>query len=725
MKKEKKPKDVKKRVLPKKASEKAPEKTGMDSLNDPRLFINRELSWLQFNSRVLEEALDQSQPLLERVKFLSIFGSNLDEFFMIRVSGLRDQLSSSSQERSIDGMLPGEQLQEIRKMLQPFLEKRDKCWEEDLRPKLKDAGISVLSYQSLKKEEKDYLREYFKKEIFPVLTPLAFDPSHPFPHISSLSLNLAVMINDSKKGDRFAWLKVPDLFPRFITIHDKKDGTLEFEPLAKQGRYCLVPLEEVIAANLDTLFPGLKLEASYPFRITRDADIEIEDDEASDLLTTVEEGLDLRHFGIAVKLEVNETMPARIRDILIRNIKVEPYLVFITKSLMGTTDLMQLTKIDRPDLKDSGYIPSVPRIFSGSGDIFSKIRNRDIILYHPYESFTPVVDFIRQASKDPNVLAIKLTLYRTGVNSPIYDALMDARIEGKQVAALVELKARFDEETNIQWARALEKEGVHVVYGLMGMKVHAKLCLVVRRERNGIVRYVHMSTGNYNTITSRIYTDIGLFTCNPAIGEDVTDLFNSLTGYSAKSDYKSLLVAPGRMRKEVLLRIEREIERHRKKADGYIAFKMNSLVDRKIIQALYRASQAGVKIDLQVRGICCLRPGIPGISENIRVTSVVGRFLEHARILYFRNGGKDEMFLGSADMMPRNLDRRIEVLFPVLDEKIKKTIYERILKVHLDDNVKSRLLLPDGTYSRIVPAEGQHETDSQQRLLENRGSWNK
>jgi polyphosphate kinase len=639
---------------------------------------------------------------------------------------LRDQLSSSSQERSIDGMLPGEQLQEIRKMLQPLLEKRDKCWEEDLRPKLKEAGISVLSYQSLKREEKDYLREYFKKEIFPVLTPLAFDPSHPFPHISSLSLNLAVMIGDSKKGDRFAWLKVPDLFPRFITILDKKEGTPEFEPLAKQGRYCLVPLEEVIAANLDTLFPGLKVEASYPFRITRDADIEIEDDEASDLLTTVEEGLDLRHFGIAVKLEVNETMPLRIRDILIRNIKVEPYLVFVTKSLMGTTDLMQLTKINRPDLKDSGYVPSAPRVFSISGDIFSKIRNRDIILYHPYESFTPVVDFIRQASKDPNVLAIKLTLYRTGVNSPIYDALMDARIEGKQVTALVELKARFDEETNIQWARALEKEGVHVVYGLMGMKVHAKLCLVIRRERNGIVRYVHMSTGNYNTITSRIYTDIGLFTCNTAIGEDVTDLFNSLTGYSAKSDYKSLLVAPGRMRKEVLIRIEREIERHQRKADGYIAFKMNSLVDKKIIQALYRASQAGVKIDLQIRGICCLRPGIPGVSENIRVTSVVGRFLEHARILYFKNGGKDEMFLGSADMMPRNLDRRIEVLFPVLDEKIKKTIYERILKVHLDDNVKSRLLLSDGTYSRIVHhAEGQDKTDSQQWLLENRGSWNK
>ncbi len=725
MKKEKKPKDVKKRIAGKKAPEKVSAKTGMDSLNDPGLYINRELSWLQFNSRVLEEALDQSQPLLERVKFLSIFGSNLDEFFMIRVSGLRDQLASGSQERSIDGMLPGEQLQEIRKMLQPLLETRDKCWEEDLRPKLKEAGISVLSYQSLKKEDKDYLREYFRKEIFPVLTPLAFDPSHPFPHISSLSLNLAVMINDSKKGDRFAWLKMPDIFPRFIGIPEKSDDKTEFEPLAKQGRYCFVPLEEVVAANLDTLFPGLKVDASYPFRITRDADIEIEDDEASDLLTTVEEGLDLRHFGIAVKLEVNETMPARIRDILMRNLKVEPYLVFVTKSLMGTTDLMQLAKINRPDLKDTGYIPSVPKVFSGSGDIFSKIRNRDIILYHPYESFTPVVDFIRQASKDPDVLAIKLTLYRTGVNSPIYDALMDARIEGKQVAALVELKARFDEETNIHWARALEKEGVHVVYGLIGMKVHAKLCLVVRREKNGIVRYVHMSTGNYNTITSRIYTDIGLFTCNPAIGEDVTDLFNSLTGYSAKSDFTSLLVAPGRMRKEVLLRIDREIERHRKKADGYIAFKMNSLVDKKIIQALYRASQAGVKIDLQIRGICCLRPGIPGVSENIRVTSIVGRFLEHARIFYFRNGGKDEMFLGSADMMPRNLDRRIEVLFPILYEKIKKTIYERILKVHLDDNVKSRLLLPDGTYSRIVHAEGQDEIDSQQWLLENRGSWNK
>ncbi|HEY9159704.1 MAG TPA: polyphosphate kinase 1 [Desulfomonilia bacterium] len=725
MKKEKKTKAVKKRAAPVKALKKVPIKAGADTFNDPGLYINRELSWLMFNSRVLEEALDQTQPLLERVKFLSIFGSNLDEFFMIRVSGLRDQLSSNSQERSIDGMLPGEQLQEIRKMLQPLLEKRDICWEEDLKPRLKDAGISVLSYQSLKKEEKDYLREYFKKEIYPVLTPLAFDPSHPFPHISSLSLNLAVIVNDSKKGDRFAWLKMPDIFPRFITIPDKKEGSQEFEPLAKQGRYCLVPLEEVVAANLDMLFPGLRVDASYPFRITRDADIEIEDDEASDLLTTVEEGLDMRHFGIAVKLEVNETMPARIRDILMKNLKVEPYLVYVTKSLMGTADLMQLTKINRPDLKDAGYIPSVPKIFSGNGDIFSRIKSRDIILYHPYESFNPVVDFIRQASKDPNVLAIKLTLYRTGVNSPIYDALMDARMEGKQVAALVELKARFDEETNIHWARALEKEGVHVVYGLIGMKVHAKLCLVVRREKNGIVRYVHMSTGNYNTITSRIYTDIGLFTCNPVIGEDVTDLFNSLTGYSAKSDFKSLLVAPGRMRKEVLLRIEREIERHMKKSDGYLAFKMNSLVDKKIIQALYRASEAGVRVDLQVRGICCLRPGIPGISENIRVTSVVGRFLEHARIFYFRNGGKDEMFLGSADMMPRNLDRRIEVLFPILDEKIKNTILNKILKVHLNDNVKSWLLMSDGSYSRVVHTEGQDEMNSQQWLLENRGSWNK
>ncbi len=725
MKKEKKPKTVKKCAAPVKAVKKVPIKAGADSFNDPRLYINRELSWLQFNSRVLEEALDLTQPLLERVKFLSIFGSNLDEFFMIRVSGLREQLSSSSQERSIDGMLPGEQLQEIRKSLQPLLEKRDRCWEEDLKPKLKDVGISVLSYQSLKKEEKDYLKEYFKREIYPVLTPLAFDPSHPFPHISSLSLNLAVIINDSKKGDRFAWLKMPDIFPRFITIPDKKEGAPEFEPLAKQARYCLVPLEEVVAANLDTLFSGLKVDAAYPFRVTRDADIEIEDDEASDLLTTVEEGLDMRHFGIAVKLEVNETMPLRIRDILIKNLKVEPYLVYVTKSLMGTADLMQLTKINRPDLKDAGYIPSIPKIFSGNGDIFSRIKSRDIILYHPYESFNPVVDFIRQASKDPNVLAIKLTLYRTGVNSPIYDALMDARMEGKQVAALVELKARFDEETNIHWARALEKEGVHVVYGLIGMKVHAKLCLVVRREKNGIVRYVHMSTGNYNTITSRIYTDIGLFTCNPTIGEDVTDLFNSLTGYSAKSDFKSLLVAPGRMRKEVLIRIEREIERHTKRADGYLAFKMNSLVDKKIIQALYRASQAGVRIDLQVRGICCLRPGIPGISENIRVTSVVGRFLEHARIFYFRNGGKDEMFLGSADMMPRNLDRRIEVLFPILDEKIKNTIFNKILKIHLDDNVKSRLLMPDGSYSRVIHAEGQGEMNSQQWLLENRGSWNK
>jgi polyphosphate kinase len=725
MKKEKKLKPEKSCKSTERKKPRTQHRNGNDLLDDPKLYINRELSWLKFNSKVLEEALDTSQPLLERVKFLSIFGSNLDEFFMIRVSGLRDLFASNSQERSIDGKLPGEQLQEIRKMLLPLLELRDKCWEDDLKPKLSAQGISVLSYESLKKSDKDYLRNYFKREIFPVLTPLAFDPTHPFPHISSLSLNLAVSVQEQKKGEHFAWLKVPDLFLRFAEIPETKNEDSEFESLTRPGLHTLVPIEEVIAANLDMLFPGLKVTGAHAFRITRDADIEIEDDEASDLLTTVEEGLDARHFGIAVKLEVNDTMPSKIKDVLIRNIKVEPYLVFVTSSLMGTRDLMQLTKINRPDLKDHYYVPYHPRSLSSGTDIFTRIRSRDIILYHPYESFTPVVDFIRQAAKDPQVLAIKLTLYRTGVNSPIYDALMDAREEGKQVAALVELKARFDEETNIQWARALEKEGVHVVYGIVGMKVHAKLCLVVRREKNGIVRYVHMSTGNYNTVTSRIYTDIGLFTCNPVIGEDVSDLFNSLTGYSTKSDYRRLLVAPVSMRKEILKRIEREIERHQKKCDGYIAFKMNSLVDKKIIHALYYASQAGVKIDLQIRGICCLRPGIPGVSENITVTSIVGRFLEHARILYFRNGGKDEMFLGSADLMPRNLDRRVEVMFPIIDERVKLFIYEKILQVHLKDNFKARILTPEGEYVRIVAADGEELINSQQILLEKRGAWGK
>ena len=695
-------------------------------LNDKSLYVNRELSWLQFNRRVLEEALDESHPLLERVKFLAIFSNNLDEFFMIRVSGLREQLAGARFETPPDGMSPAEQLAAIRRELEPMLAQHMRCWKEDLLPKLRLHGIHVLHYRELKGKQRELLRRHFAKDIFPALTPLAFDPGHPFPHISNLSLNLAVVVNDPVKGERFARLKVPaNVCPRLIRIpSEDRAGSMADLGLEEVKANNFVWAEEVVAANLDMLFPGLEIKAAYPFRVTRDADIEIEEDEASDLLDAIETGVGLRYFGKAVRLEVDAAMPERIRAMLAQNLELQPYQVYTVDGPLGMADLMELMKIDRPDLKDPPFAPAVPQPLTTGEDIFSVIRRRNILLYHPYDSFTPVVDLVQAAARDPNVLAIKQTLYRVGKNAPVVEALMEARENGKQVAVLVELKARFDEENNIVWAKALERAGVHVVYGLVGLKTHAKLLLIVRREANGIMRYVHMSTGNYNAVTARIYTDIGYFTCDPDIGADISDLFNALTGYSLKRQYRKLLVAPGTMREEILKRIYREIEQHRKHGNGYLAFKMNQLVDKPCIQALYEASQAGVKIDLQVRGICCLRPGIPGISENITVTSIVGRFLEHARIYYFRNGGADEFFVGSADLMPRNLDRRVEQLFPVEDPQYKEALWQ-ILTIHLRDNVKARRMLPDGTYERVQPRPGEEIINSQQWLIEHRGFWNR
>jgi polyphosphate kinase len=552
-----------------------------------------------------------------------------------------------------------------------------------------------------------------------VLTPLAFDPAHPFPHISNLSLNLAVVVNDPPHGERFARVKVANVFPRLVRIPSEEN----VEECAELGltevrANNFVWLEEVIAANLDLLFPGIEVIAVYPFRITRDADLEIKDDEASDLLTNVEEQVEMRHFGSVVRLEVDQAIPERIRDVLLHNLHLEAYQIYTEDSPLGLADAMELTRIDRPDLKDRPFIPNIPRPLSTKENLFAAIRRDDLLLYHPYDSFMPVVDFVREAAHDPQVLAIKQTLYRVGANSPIVNALMEARENGKQVAVLLELKARFDEENNIAWARALEDEGVHVVYGVLGLKTHAKMCQVVRREEQGIQCYVHMSTGNYNTITGRVYTDLSYFTCDPVIGADISDLFNALTGYSRQHTYRKLLVAPDSMRQEILWRIEREIARHRQHGDGYLAFKMNSLVDKACIQALYRASHAGVPIDLQVRGICCLRPGLPGMSETISVTSIVGRFLEHARIYYFRNGGEEEVFLGSADLMPRNLDRRVELLFPVAAPHWRQAIVRDILRVHLRDNVQARRLLPDGSYARLQPPPDEPALHSQDWLLE-------
>jgi polyphosphate kinase len=705
-----------------KTREMLPDKT--IDLNDPSLYINRELSWLQFNRRVLEEALDERHPLMERVKFLSIFSNNLDEFFMIRVSGLRRQLEVGTLKTPPDGMTPVEQLAAIRRELLPDLARQLDCWHYDLLPKLRQAGISVLDYDDLKGRQRRLLRQYFEQEIFPVLTPLAFDPGHPFPHISNLSINLAVVINDPLHGRRFARLKVPGTFPRLVPIpSEEKAEDYERLGLGELMATNFVWLEQVVTANLDILFPGVEIEAAYPFRVTRDADQEIEEDEAADLLATIEESVRMRHFGLAVRLEVDNDMPDRVRDILVSNLRLAPYQVYTVDGPIGTAALMELTRIERPDLKDRPFQPSIPQSLATEESIFSVIRRRNILVYHPYDSFAPVVDFVRQAARDPDVLAIKQTLYRVGPNSPIVAALMKARENGKQVAVLVELKARFDEENNIVWARSLERAGIHVVYGLVGLKTHAKICLVVRRERDSIVRYVHMATGNYNGVTARIYTDIGYFTSDPEIGAEASRLFNALTGYSRDNTYNKLLVAPGMMRQHILERIEREIYRHREHGDGYLAFKMNQLVDKACIEALYRASQAGVKVALQVRGICCLRPGVPGVSDNISVTSIVGRFLEHPRIFYFRNGGDEEVLLGSADLMPRNLDRRVETLFPVGDPHLRDALRDHILDVHLKDNLQARRLLPDGDYERVSPQDGEPELNSQLWMIEHRGIW--
>ena len=693
-------------------------------LKDPSLYVNRELSYLQFNHRVLEEALDGNHPLLERIKFLSIFASNVDEFFMIRVSGLRRQLEVGALKAPPDGMTPAEQLAAIRRQLLPELAQQHECWCEDLLPKLSKAGIQVLSYDQLKRKQRKLMRTYFREEIFPALTPLAFDPGHPFPLISNLSINLAVVVNDVRHGRRFARLKVPNTFPRLLRI-PSEEAADEYQSLglAQAMSNTFVWLEEVVSANLDVLFPGIEIEASYPFRVTRDADPEIEEDEASDLLVAIEEGVRMRHFGSAVRLEIDRSMPDQVRDILITNLGLAPYQVYTAEGPIGLADVMELMEVNRPDLKDKLFQASVPPQLSTEENVFSVIRRHNILLYHPYDSFDPVVRFVREAARDPEVLAIKQTLYRVGPDSPIVAALMDARENGKQVAVLVELKARFDEENNIVWARSLEEAGVHVVYGLVGLKTHAKICLVVRHERDGIRRYVHMATGNYNDVTARVYADLGYFTCDPDLGADLSDLFNALTGYSRKDEYRKLLVAPGKMQEQIIARINREIEQHEKSGDGYIALKMNSLVDEHCIEALYRASQAGVKVDLQPRGICCLRPGVPGVSENIEVTSIVGRFLEHARIYYFRNGGDEEILTGSADLMPRNLYRRVETLFPVEDPSLKVALRDQILKIHLQDNVKARRLLPDGSYEWVEPQDDEPEIDSQSWLIQHRGVW--
>ncbi len=669
-------------------------------LHAPSLYINRELSHIEFNRRVLGEC-EADHPLLERVKFLAIFSSNMDEFFMVRVSGLSQQVKLGITKSQADGLSPREQLAAIHRVVTQLFAQANATWKDLLYPQLVEAGINVLNYDKLKKRAQAKLRDYFEREIFPVLTPLAFDPSRPFPHISNLSLNLSVLIKDPVKGDTsFARVKVPAILPRLVPVKP-----VDPDDLLAPAVQTFVWVEEVIAANLDRLFPGMEIVAAHPFRVTRNTDMEIQEEEADDLLLTMEQNLRQRHFGSVVRLEIAESTPDHIREMLVANMRISNYDVYTTDGPLGLSSLWQLHKLELPDLKDTPYQPRLPEGYRSEENIFKILRQRDIFIHRPFDSFGSVVDYINAAAEDPQVLAIKQTLYRVGPNPPIVRALMKARENGKQVSVLVELKARFDEESNIEWARALEKAGVHVVYGLIGLKTHCKVCLVVRREREGIRRYVHLSTGNYNTMTARLYTDMGIMMTDEGFGADATELFNYLTGYSKQTEYRKFLVAPVKMREQLLGFIKRETELGKK---GHMILKSNSLVDAQIIRALYRASQAGVKVDLIIRGICGLRPGLPDISENIRVFSIVGRFLEHTRIYYFANNGQPDMYIGSADLMPRNIDRRVEVLFPIENPKLQQNILENVLMIYLKDTAKAHVLQASGEY---IPRQALVEDD--------------
>jgi len=688
-------------------------------LASPSLYINREISLLEFQRRVLEEALDEHNPLLERLKFLAIFGSNMDEFFMVRVSGIRKQVEAHIMEVFPDGLTPPEVLAATRKLSLELYGSAMQCLNKKILRRLDKAGIHLIDYHKLTESQSKKADDYFKEVVYPVLTPLALDPGHPFPHISNLSLNLAIAIKDKKGHEKFARLKVPDTLTRLVPIKRssggaRKDGTIPYH-------HYFVWLEQVIMANLASLFPGLEIVAAYPFRIIRDADVEIQEIEADDLLETMQQSIRKRKFASVVKVEIYESMPDPIRELLIENLEIKQNDVYVLPAPLGLSSLWQLyNNVERHDLKFPIYHPVVPKLFKDAmlaGDIFEVIKQRNILLHQPYDSFLPVIDFLRAAARDPNVLAIKQTVYRVGPNAPVVDALLEAIERGKQVAVLVELKARFDEESNIGWARMLEQEGVHVVYGLVGLKVHCKVTMVVRKEGDGIRRYLHLGTGNYNAITSLVYEDLGLFTCDEEIASDITDLFNHLTGYSTRHDFRKLLVAPFNLRSGLEKLVRREIEHAQAGHKAHLIFKANAIVDRHFIDLLYEASQAGVKVDLLVRSMCCLKPGIKGVSDNVKVVSIVGRYLEHSRIYYFHNNGQEEIYLGSADLMERNLTHRVEVVFPVENPGHIRHLRENVLDVYLRDNSRARIMQSDGRYSRLRPKEKEEGIDVQEQFM--------
>ncbi|PMB42189.1 polyphosphate kinase 1 [Fischerella thermalis CCMEE 5205] len=694
---------------------------------DSQYYFNRELSWLEFNRRVLHEALDHRTPLLERLKFTAIFSSNLDEFFMVRVAILKDQVQALLSQRTPDGRTPQEQLEAIAQLLRPMVVEQHHLFEKVLRKEMASHGIHLLNYPDITREQRFYLEELFKQRIFPVLTPLAVDPSHPFPLMANLSLNWAVVVKDPVTGEeKFARVKVPNILPRFIALPKE----LETQN-GKLNHWTGIPIEQVVAHNLDALFPGMIIKEYHLFRLTRKADISVVEEEADDLLLAIQQELRGRHFrGSVVRLEIQPSMPKSVRKMLMQEMELSASDIYEIDGLINLKDLMSFMALPLPELKDKPWTPVIPsrlRHFhqpsnisqlDEAENIFSVIQQNDLLVHHPYESFSASVEqFIAQAARDPQVLAIKMTLYRTSGDSEIVSSLISAAESGKQVAALVELKARFDEENNINWAQKLEKSGVHVVYGLVGLKTHTKIVLVVRQEGERICRYVHIGTGNYNPKTAKLYTDLGLLSCREELGADLTDLFNYLTGYSCQNYYRKLLVSPVTMRDRMIALIRREIEHSQNGEKGRIIAKMNSLVDPQIIATLYEASQAGVEIDLIIRGICCLRPGVPDVSTNIRVISIIGRFLEHSRIFHFHNNGHDEIYIGSADWMPRNLDRRVEAVTPVEDPKILQNL-QNILEIMLADNRQAWELKSDGSYVQRHPGKNEPERHTQNILME-------
>jgi len=666
-----------------------------------RRLLNRELSLIEFFRQVLDEARAARNPLLERLRFLTIFSSIVDEFFMVRVSGLKEEIEHGWDEPSLDGMTAAEQLTEIRNRLQPMVLEQMRCLKEDVLPALASEGIVVASYESLTKAERDQADEYFAREVFPVLTPLAVDPAHPFPYISGLSLNFGIIVrsnDDEGTQTRFIRLKVPPSLPGLVQVGDSTRYTF---------------LSEVIAGNLGSLFHGMTVEHAHMFRVTRDADIDIRAEEADDLLRALQQGLRKRRFGSPVRLEVAPDMPDEMLISLMESIGVEPDDIYILDGPLNILDLGALCDLERPDLKYKPLRTVRPKSLIEAKSVFDVIKRGDVLLHHPYTDYSMVTNFIRAAANDPKVLAIKICLYRTGQQSEIAEILRQAGEQGKQVTALIELKARFDEENNIEWAQRLERAGVHVVYGLIGLKTHCKLTLVVRREGQMLRRYVHIATGNYNPTLSSTYTDLGIFTADEAIGEDATEFFNYLTAYSKQKDYRKLLVSPANLREKLTSLIERETAHAKAGRPARIIAKLNRLADANIIASLYEASQAGVSIDLIIRGICMLRPGVPGLSDNIRVRSIVGRLLEHSRVIYFANDGNEEIYMGSADWMVRNLNRRVEVVCPIDDPKLRAYLKDEVLQTYLRDNVNARELSPEGLYKPVVPASGEAPFDSQ------------